>query len=121
GLGVLGATVGKPYVMKVLAMTSPAPSTSASTGRLDRELAAGDRARTEGDYTGAREAYLRATVVDEKSTAAWDGLCTAESELAMVHWIAALATNSALERDQASSIGGSTGRSCARWAELARG
>src|SRR5258708_7708287 len=38
----------------------------------------------------------------------------------MVHWIAALATNSALERDQASSIGGSTGRSCARWAELAR-
>jgi len=123
--GLAGATVGRPYVMKLAAMAGiGAPSTSASVGkpseRLERELAAGDRARSEGDYASAREAYVRATGIDEKSSGAWDGLCTAETELAMVHWVAALSTGSALERDQASSIGSSAGKSCARWAELAR-
>ncbi len=83
-------------------------------------IAAGDRARGEGDYAVAREAYLRATVIDDKSLAAWDGFCSAESELAIVHWIAAMATGSSLERDQATSIGASAGRTCARWGELAR-
>lgn len=121
GLIGVGATVGRPYLAKLAGGSTPASSGSATgNDRLQRELSAGDRARSDGDWAGAREAYLRATVVDEKSTAAWDGLCWADSELAMAHWITALATKSALERDQAASIGQSAGKSCARWAELAR-
>lgn len=119
GVGVLGATVGKPYWSK-FASGTPSTSGSASNDRLARELSAGDRAATDGDWAGAREAYLKATVVDDKSLAAWDGLCTAESELAMAHWIAALAGKSTLERDQAASVGASAGASCARWSEIAR-
>lgn len=117
----VGATVGRPYLGKLTGGTPTASASSGGNDRLARELSAGDRARGDGDWAGAREAYLRATVVDEKSTAAWDGLCSADSELAMAHWITALATKSALERDQAASIGASAGKSCARWAELARG
>ena len=117
----VGFTVGKPYLQRFLGGSdSPSASASASS-RLQEALAAGDRARVEGDYVVARESYLRATVIDDKSIGAWDGFCAAESELAIAHWIAALATGSALERDQASGIGGSAGRTCARWAELARG
>jgi predicted Zn finger-like uncharacterized protein len=122
GLVLVGATVGRPYVDKALAMAGigGAPSGSAVAARLQDAIAAGDRARTEGDYTVAREAYLRATVIDDKSITAWDGFCSAESELAIAHWIAAMATGSSLERDQASSIGASAGRTCTRWGELAR-
>ena len=122
GLVLVGATVGRPYVDKALAMAGigGAPSGSAGAARLQDAIAAGDRARGEGDYAVAREAYLRATVIDDKSLPAWDGFCSAESELAIVHWIAAMATGSSLERDQATSIGASAGRTCARWGELAR-
>lgn len=117
-VALLGATVGRSYLAKMGG--GAAASTSASNDRLSRELVAGDRAATDGDMAGAREAFMKATVIDDKSLAAWDGLCTAESELAVAHWIAALAGHSALERDQAASIGGSAGSSCARWSELAR-
>jgi predicted Zn finger-like uncharacterized protein len=117
----VGATVGRPYLTRLTGGAPPSPSANgAPSDRLQRELAAGDRARADGDFAGAREAYLRATVVDEKALGAWDGLCTADAELAMAHWIAAFATKSALERDQAASIGASAGKSCARWADLAR-
>jgi len=119
GLVAAGATVGRPYLQK-LAGGSPPVTSAPGSDRLTRELSAGDRAKGDGDWAGARDAYLRATVVDEKSLAAWDGLCTAESELAMAHWIAALAGHSALERDQASAIGASAATSCGRWSELAR-
>lgn len=118
-VGLLAATVGRPYLNK-LTGGAPAASTSGGNDRLGRELATGDRAQTDGDWAGAREAYLKATVVDDKSMPAWDGLCSAESELAIAHWIAALAGRSPLERDQAASIGASAGSSCARWGELAR-
>lgn len=120
GLVGVGATVGRPYLAKLAGGGASSSASSGGGERLTRELSAGDRARSDGDWAGAREAYLRATVVDEKSVAAWDGLCWADTELAMAHWITALATKSALERDQASSIGLSAGKSCARWAELAR-
>jgi len=121
GLVGAGATVGRPYLTKLAGGGGTAGSANTSgNDRLQRELSAGDRARSDGDWAGAREAYLRATVVDEKSTPAWDGLCWADSELAMAHWITGLATKSALERDQAASIGASAAKSCARWAELAR-
>ncbi|MBI2389619.1 MAG: zinc-ribbon domain-containing protein [Deltaproteobacteria bacterium] len=121
GLVALGATVGRPYLEKLTGRGAAPAASSVGSDRLQRELAVGDRARNDGDWAGAREAYLRATVVDEKSLVAWDGLCTAESELAMAHWIAALASKSALERDQAASIGASAAKSCARWSELERG
>jgi len=120
GLVAAGATVGRPHLEK-LWRGAPAASSAPGSDRLTRELAAADRARDDGDWAGARDAYLRATVVDEKSLAAWDGLCTAESELAMAHWIAAVAGHSTLERDQAASIGSSASTSCGRWSELARG
>ncbi len=120
GLAGAAATVGRPYLQKLIAGGAPAASSAPGSDRLARELSAGDRARDDGDWAGARDAYLRATVVDEKSFAAWDGLCTAETELAMAHWIAALAGHSTLERDQASSIGASASSSCGRWSELAR-
>jgi predicted Zn finger-like uncharacterized protein len=122
GLLVAAGTVGRPYLQKLLAGGPAAPSASgaANGDRLARELTGGQRARDEGDFAGAREAYLRATTLDDKSLQAWDGLCTAESELASAHWVAALLQGSALERDQASSIGAAAGRSCARWSELAR-
>ena len=120
GLGVVAATVGRPYLVKIFPGLSPSSSSANGAGRLSEAIAAGDRARTEGDYTVAREAYLRATVIDDKSLAAWDGYCTAESELSMVHWIAALSTGSSLERDQAQAIGGSAGKTCQRWGELSR-
>ncbi|GAC1351282.1 MAG: hypothetical protein NVSMB1_02800 [Polyangiales bacterium] len=124
GASALAAmTVGKPYLNRAMERVGlvKTQATSSTVERLERELGGGERARIEGDYAGAREAFLRATVVDERSLAAWDGLCTAESELAISHWVEALITLSGLERDQASSIGLSAGRSCARWAELARG
>lgn len=119
GGAVLALTVGKPTIAKFFATEQPSASTT-SGGRLQEAIAAGDRARTEGDYATARENYLRATVIDDKSMAAWDGYCTAETELAVVHWVAALATGSALEREQANQIGSAAGKTCARWAELAR-
>lgn len=120
GLVALGATVGRPYLEKLAGRGASPTASSPGSDRLQGELAVGERARNDGDWAGAREAYLRATVIDEKSLVAWDGLCTAESELAMAHWIAALATRSALERDQAASIGASAAKSCARWSELER-
>ncbi|MGZ3453110.1 MAG: tetratricopeptide repeat protein [Polyangiales bacterium] len=120
GLVAVGATVGKPYIQKALGNAPASGSANAPNDRLERELQAGDRARADGDWASARDAYLRGTAHDEKSVAAWDGLCTAESELAVTHWIAALASQSALERDQASNIGASAGKSCGRWSELAR-
>ncbi len=124
GLVAAGATVGRPYIMKLVAGSPPSSASSApaptSSPRLQDAVAAGDRARTEGDFVAAREAYLRATVIDEKSMAAWDGFCAAETELAIAHWIASLITGSSLERDQAASLGGSAARTCARWVELMR-
>jgi tetratricopeptide (TPR) repeat protein len=120
GLALLAFTVGKPYLAKLTGGSGSATTAPASNDKLALELAAGDRARTDGDWAGARDAFLRASVIDEKSIAAWDGLCTAESELAMSHWIAALAGNSTLEREQAAAIGKSAGTSCGRWSEIAR-
>jgi hypothetical protein len=80
----------------------------------------GDHARGEGDFSTAREAYLRATVIDDRSTGAWDGLCTVETELAASHWIAGLASGGPTELGQAANDGGAAGRSCARWGELVR-
>lgn len=120
GVALLALTVGKPYLAKLTAGGAPAASSASGNDKLALELAAGDRARTDGDWAGARDAFLRASVIDDKSVKAWDGLCTAETELAMAHWIAALAGHSTLEREQAASIGKSAGTSCGRWAELAR-
>jgi tetratricopeptide (TPR) repeat protein len=116
---LLAFTVGKPYIAKMFAPEQTS-SSAKNDNRLQEALAAGDRARVEGDFTTAREAYLRATVIDDKSMPAWDGYCTAETELAVSYWVGALSTGSSLERDQASSIGAAAGKTCQRWAELSR-
>ena len=124
GLGVAGATVGRPYLTRIFAgeasQGSASASSTASANKLQDALTAADRARAEGDFRVASDAYQRATEADDKSIAAWDGLCTAQSEYALLIWLDALANGSSVEHQQATSIGGSAGKSCARWGELAR-
>jgi len=122
GAILLGGTVGRPYLAR---LTSPSPITtvSGSSGapRLDKELANGNAALSEGDFATAREAFVRATALEEKSVAAWDGLCAAETELAIGQWIGGLASASTFALEQGSTLGASAGKSCARWGDLARG
>jgi predicted Zn finger-like uncharacterized protein len=118
--GAAAATVGRPWIARLLDRRAPAANDAGARERLDRELAAGDRARAEGDFASAHEAYVRATALDDRSLPAWDGLCTADTERAMTHWISALVGRSALERTEAANVGAAAGRACQRWAELAR-
>jgi predicted Zn finger-like uncharacterized protein len=120
GLALIGATVGRGWIERLRGRGAAASASANGAERLQRELSLGEKARGDGDFAMAREAYLRASVIDDRSTAAWDGLCTAETELATAHWIAGLATAGSTELGQAATDGFAAGRSCARWGELAR-
>jgi predicted Zn finger-like uncharacterized protein len=120
GLALIGATVGRGWIERFRGRGAAANGSANGAERLQRELSLGEKARADGDFAMAREAYLRASVIDDRSTAAWDGLCTAETELATAHWVAGLATAGSTELGQAATDGFAAGRSCARWGELAR-
>jgi predicted Zn finger-like uncharacterized protein len=64
-IGVLGATVGKKYLLQLTAPKASASASAAGDARVETMLTEGERALADGDLEGAKEQLIKASALAE--------------------------------------------------------